>query len=284
LNCWPVTTQLRAFLWSNGFMRDLGTLGGNDAAAYGINDAGQVMGVSFTNAVPNGTTGIPTQDPFFWDNGHMVDIGTLGGTVGYPYSMNSRGQVVGQSNLAGDGAFHAFLWDRGRLTDLGTLGGTLSIALWVNDAGEAAGVATTSGDLGAHGVLWKNGRTIDLGNLPGFPRSTGISINSREQIAGNVFTDDLSVFHAMLWQVGEIIDLNAYVSEGSGITLTQANVVNERGEIYVQGILANGDAHLFLLRPAGGCDQTCEQRIRDTQLHPKLVPTGVPSSPRPPRR
>jgi len=40
----------------------------------------------------------------------MRDLGTLGGTFGFAQCANNLGQVIGQSNLAGDMAQHAFFW------------------------------------------------------------------------------------------------------------------------------------------------------------------------------
>jgi uncharacterized membrane protein len=40
----------------------------------------------------------------------MLDLGTLGGTLGITSALNNRGQVVGQSNVTGDMTAHPFLW------------------------------------------------------------------------------------------------------------------------------------------------------------------------------
>ena len=251
----PAATRARATLWRNGAIHDLGTLGGNDAIATHVNHEAQVAGVWYTSERPNPASGIPTIDPFLWDEGRMRDLGTLGGTYGFPNWLNSVGQVVGQSNLAGDETFHPFLSTRGKpMRDLGTLGGATGMAFWINDAGDVVGQADLPG-LGtqAHDAfLWKRGAMTDLGTLGSDPCSRALSINSQGQIVG-ASTNCTEFLRAFLWENGgPMIDLNTLVVPGSGMTVRDADQINDRGEIAGRGVLPNGDVHAILLVPIPG--------------------------------
>ena len=245
-------TQMRAFLWRDGKMQDLDTLGGPDANAFIVNEGSQVTGYSLTNSTPNATTGFPTQEPFLWKGGSMITLGTLGGTFGFPNWLNNRGQVVGQSDLAGDFSFHPFLWEGSALRDLGTLGGDFGTAYSISESGDVVGWSTTPGDSAVHAFLWSGGTITDLGVLEGEVCSVAYAVNTKRQVVG--YSDDdcnHGNAHAFLWENGVMIDLNSFVPPDSGVQLTFALSISERGEIATLGLLPNGDQHVFAVMPTG---------------------------------
>src|SRR5712692_1302714 len=257
----PMPTQMRAFVWQNGVKQDLGTLGGTDSCALFVNQRGQAAGHSFTDSIVNPNTGLPTIHPFIWENGKMVDLGTLGGAVAVAGAINDRGQIAGSSDLAGDLTSHPFLWDRGVLTDLGTLGGDNGTTHWINNAGEVVGFADLPGSTAHHGFLWRKGVMQDLGTVANQPCSNAIRINSKGQIVGRASDCMGGALHAFLWDKGSIVDLNAFVPTGSGLTLAEADYINDRGEIAAQGVLANGDLHGILLIPCGDGEEGCQNSV-----------------------
>lgn len=257
----PSPTAWHGFVWHAGTMRDLGTLGGPDSAGVLINESGQITGFSFTNSIPSPTTGIPTVDPFLWEDGRMIDLGTLGGTFGVGNGLNNRGQVVGFSDVAGDLANHAFIWERGVLTDIGTLGGDNSTANWINDAGQVVGIGDLP-DGTHHAFVWRKGNMTDLGTVGSDPCSDGVHINASGQVVGTSNDCRGNILHTFLWENGSMIDLSAQVLPGSGFALVEPVAINDSGEIVGNGTLTNGDVHAVLLKPDGLCDRDCEERIR----------------------
>lgn len=262
----PAATQARAFLWKGGKLRDLGTLGGNDAAAFAINGSGLIYGMSYTNTVANDATGLPTTHPFLWKNGSMRDLGTLGGTLattgsfaGGPWGpvLNDHGQAIGTSTLAGDEIWHAFLWDNGKMIDLGTLGGNISEALAISERGWVVGRSDYSPDSPYHhAVLWFNGTgKMDLGVVAPCLNSTALGVNSLGDIVGGMGRctadpNDLGFESAFMWRPGsKMVDLNSLVVPASDMHIAGASGINDRGEIAGNAYLPTGELHAVLLVP-----------------------------------
>ena len=183
---------MHPFLWDNGAMADLGSLGGTIAGSVFANmlgrpnNLGQVVGASTL-------AGDQTQHPFLWTSpGPMQDLGTLGGDNGVAIAINDAGEVVGTADLLGN-VSHAFLSKNGVMTDLGTLNGdAFSGAAAINAQGQIVGEScprACENHLHNRAVLWENGSIFDLNKLisaghSGLKLTIAFAINDHGEIAG----------------------------------------------------------------------------------------------------
>jgi len=239
----PGDTASRATLWQGGTPTPLGTLGGSYAAAYGINNRNQAVGVASTAGDAAGRATL-------WNGQRAQDLGTLSGTYGSAYDINDRGRVVGYSSIAGNAASHATLWEGGRAIDLGTLGGSGSSAQAVNSGGLVAGSSDLAGDRTQHATLWRNGAIVDLGALSSDGMSSALGINARGQVVGYSGSAFGGRPNATLWEDGRIIDLNTLVkSSDPNFLLYQASDINDFGQIAAVGLTGDFQTHAYLLTP-----------------------------------
>jgi probable HAF family extracellular repeat protein len=205
----PQALLYNGVVWGprKGEIRALPPLPGDSVSlAAVINERGQVAGQSGPCINPNGfLNGVFLPHGVIWDQGRTISLGSLGGTQAtFPYNINNRGQVVGQSNLTGDVVFHAFLWQKGVMADLGVLPGDAdSAAFGVNDLGQAVGWSVGPNFSTLRAFLWQNGVMTDL-NTRLKPGSTslyllvGNGINSRGEIAGQAFNPTTGEFLAFV--------------------------------------------------------------------------------------
>ncbi|MCC6847111.1 MAG: hypothetical protein IT294_01320 [Deltaproteobacteria bacterium] len=266
----------QAFLWEDGVMQGLGTLGGATSQARGVNDAGQVVGYSLKSSGYN--------HAFLWQNGAMQDLGTLGGanSMSMAFAINNAGQVAGHSTTAAY-KLHAFRWSGG-MADLGTLGGDGSHGYGINENGQVVGGSFLAPypDNTWHAFL-SSGAMQDLGTA-GWDSSTAYGINDNGQVVGRIAMDDYPLTYnaflysggmqglggtestawdinndglivgesggqAVLWAGGQMTNLDSLIDASLGWTLQSARAINENGHIVGRGSF-NGQTRAFLLKPS----------------------------------
>lgn len=257
-----------AFVWRGGLMSALPTLGGDNGFATGVNNFGEIVGWAestthdstcdeFTN------TGQVLQfEAVMW----MPDGGSYRASELPPYSgdldgaataINQRGQVVGISGIC-DGAIggataeHMVVWQNGRIERLlPTLGGAYwNTPMDINDAGDVIGFSDLPGDgptsaqanflafywssrpFTCSGGSVPGGTTCNLGALDSDGDSEALGVNNVGQVVGVSFgASHPYPGHAFIWQGGKMSDLNGLILPGSNLVLTDAQDINDSGEI-----------------------------------------------------
>lgn len=269
------STSVRAFLWDNGTMIDLGRTptGYPISTARSINDRGTVLGgdglgVNFTwsdgawtplpisGVAPNtinkfGAIAGAYRSPSGWGHGFIyrdgvfVDIGTLGGGYSEIDAMNDKGDAVGKSLIADNSSYHPFVYRNGAMKDLGTFGGRFGVALGINNRGDVVGGAYDAANV-LHAFVDDGAGIRKL-----FPDSSANSqasgINDHGTIIGNfgggaglAFVYDNGVL-TMLDQIPEV--------RAAGWSSLVPTAINDRGWITGYGRLGTTTFTGFVLIP-----------------------------------
>lgn len=280
----PAPFQCLPFVWQNGAMTPLTTLGGNGSAAQ-VNNRGQVAGQ--VDGPPDCAPGTPHPIPVVWENGVRHQLPTLPGfPYGGPNAMNDNGQSAGVLVGACSGSpAHAVLWDRRGVKFLGSLGGQqFDEAADINNRGQAVGFSSIAGDTSFHGFFWSEDSGMqDLGTLSGDVSSIAVGINDKGQIVGFSCQDAACASpRAFLLTSGTMLDLNTLLSS-SNLFLAEAFDINAQGQIVGLAMdTTSGQFHAFLATPCGdeagnsqGCVGSAEGTAAARQLQRPTLPENL---------
>lgn len=220
---------------------DLGTLGGAESDARDINELGQVVGWSHT-----GETAPPPWDfwevihPFLWENGAMIDLGTLETPEPfdtYATAINDAGQVVGGASVYMWWVSHAFLWQDGEMTDLGNkAGGPLNRATDINNNSVVVGFGHSDIYPSMASFIWteQEGMHSLIQPWPG-QEYWASGINDLDQVVGG-FDYYGPYYGAYLWEAGEITLLfDDYPYDGTAWAINNDGLVAGRFHSYLYG-------------------------------------------------
>jgi probable HAF family extracellular repeat protein len=271
-----------AAIWRDGTITDLLTLGGPGSTVPwpGINNNGIVVGISLTNEVDlldedwscEAGGFIPTTTNlvcrgFWWENGAMHELPTLGGTHGFATEVNSTGQIVGWAeNLVHDPTcvgvqtlqFRAVLWEpkKGTTQELPPLhGDSASAATAINEQGQVVGISgkcdQAVGRFSAlHAVLWDHGTPTEIPNLGGTTWHTPMDINERGDVVG--FSNPPGpgdpegefIAHAFFWEKHSDQAVDIGVLDGD--SFSEAFAINSRGQVVGVSFGGPNGSHAFL--------------------------------------
>jgi len=243
-----------AVVWRNGGLEDLGNLGAQSAVANGINEKGQIVGLSSTITNPFG-------EAFIWENGVMTDLGTLpGGLASQAFDINENGLVTGRSDDDSEVSWRGFLWDAQRgMIDIGSLGDgeQRTEPQAINDLGVIVGDSDVNSFHDHRPMLYLNGRKVNA-MIP--LKGTGVfaggffDINNSNQAVGYLFHRKLVNYQSLAgyWDMDSgWANLNDVIPPKVGWFLIVATAINEGGQVLTWGVPNNDpeENRTFLLTP-----------------------------------
>jgi len=235
---------------------DLGTLGGVNANATGVNTLGHIVGTSERSDL--------SSHAFLWSaEGGMVDLGDLGGGLSIAIAVNDRDEVVGRSRTA-SGDQHAFLWTPATgMRDLGTFpDATVCEALDVNNTGDVVGQC---GDLAFRWTVSTG--MVSLGELVPQFGSRAVAISNRGEVVGvaDIFTAGLNLPRAFLWTADAGMRSLGTLDQADPLSESFAYDINDAGTILGNSFGTNGGDDFLWTAESG------MQPLNEPHFQPKRI-------------
>ncbi len=268
------------FLWRDGHMSALPTVGGNNGQASAINNRGEVVGFAETANTDPTCPPAPTISPVLWEKGKALALPTVGGDLdGVAFGINDQGQAVGYSGSC-IAATHAVMWKNNTAFVLQDLGGTRSnVAYAINNLGQIVGKVRSADGTHYVAALWQpDGTLTNHEPLPGDLDAFATGINNLGQVVGNDFDSNFNWSHGFIWQNGVMTDLNTLIPADSNLSIISASNINERGQISGMATVVNGpdagNIHAYLATPVDASIGTSMADV--VRTHPKsTLPANV---------
>lgn len=231
-------TASAAVYWSGTSMVELGTLGGQHAAALGINDHSRVVGFSRT-------TGDASMRAFSWRDGTMTQLSKpTWATDTIAYDVSNSGHIVGLASSAT--TTRPILWQSGILTQLPVPAGTRAgTAVAVNEQGMAVGHYELDLNGRFAASVWNNGLRIDLGFLSSTEYAIAADINDMGHVVGTAAGE--AGMTGFIWQTGVMYDLRSLlVPSFAGYQITSARSINSSGQIAAVALVGGRETAVVL--------------------------------------
>ena len=228
------------FLWSKegGFRKLNARANGFGDGLSAINNSGQIVGASMTLGIEEEKTkraSLPSDKQpihgnilpcaaFFWEKGQARSISPPQSWSSGGIDLNEHGDVLGSMSLYPE-------------ADEILTSSTEELTKIQNAMRHSH-----------HTFIWRNGHTQDLGEMGTESEVTATAFNNADDIVGYVRLMNNTGFRAFLWRNGIRYMLTDLVSPADGWILSEAQGINNHGQIIGVG-LHHGQRHAFLLTP-----------------------------------
>ena len=213
---------------------DLGTLGGESARPYGLNDNDAVVGASTTS---NGEL-----HAFLWKEGSIRDL-----AVGFPESRAEKitrdGLIAGVGIMAENRGAQVFEWKNGVTTNLGLVGIAGGPQVKITGALGNDVLAWHESEMDRFtSAIWRSGARQSIGGLysPSSDEAEATGMNDSRQVVGAslMHGGHSDIYHAFIWENGTTRDLGVlqeftcdlngdYPNCGN----SRANDINDKGDV-----------------------------------------------------